>query len=59
MRRVVDQIYMDPKIKDYIIDLVAATREPGRYLPELSPFIEYGASPRHPLSSPGCQSPRF
>lgn len=40
---------MDPKIKDYIIDLVTATREPGKYLPELSPFIEYGASPRATL----------
>jgi MoxR-like ATPase len=49
LRRVVDQIYMDPKIKDYIINLVTATREPGKYLPELGPFIEYGASPRATL----------
>jgi len=49
LRGVVDQIYMDPKIKDYIVDLVTATREPARYLPELSPYIEYGASPRATL----------
>lgn len=49
LRRVVDQIYMDPKIKDYIVDLVTVTREPAERLPELSPYIEYGASPRATL----------
>jgi MoxR-like ATPase len=44
---VVDDIYIDEKIKDYIIDIVFATREPGRYgLDEMTRFIEYGASPR-------------
>ncbi len=46
-RKVVDDIYIDEKIKDYIIDIVFATREPGRYgLDEMTRFIEYGASPR-------------
>jgi MoxR-like ATPase len=46
-RKVVNDIYMDEKIKDYIIDIVFATREPGRYgLDEMTRFIEYGASPR-------------
>ncbi len=46
-RNVVNDIYMDEKIKDYIIDVVFATREPGRYgLDEVTRFIEYGASPR-------------
>jgi MoxR-like ATPase len=46
-RNVVNDIYMDDKIKDYIIDVVFATREPGRYgLDEIARFIEYGASPR-------------
>ncbi len=49
LRKVVDQIYMDPKIKDYIVNLVIATREPARCLPELTPYIEYGASPRATL----------
>lgn len=45
--KVVNEVYIDTKIKDYIIDIVFATREPGRYgLEELERFIEYGASPR-------------
>ncbi len=46
LRSVVDQIYIDDKIKDYIVDLVIATREPGTYNLDLDEFIEYGASPR-------------
>lgn len=46
LRRVVDQIYMDPKIKDYIVDLVVATREPAKYHLDLAEYIEYGVSPR-------------
>ena len=46
LRSVVDQIYIDDNIKDYIVDLVIATREPGKYNLDLDEFIEYGASPR-------------
>jgi MoxR-like ATPase len=46
-RKVVSEIYIDSKIKDYIIDIIFASREPGKYgLAELERFIEYGASPR-------------
>ncbi len=47
-RKVVDEIYVDEKIKNYIIDLVFATREPASYhsLGDLDRLIEYGASPR-------------
>ncbi|WP_373046418.1 AAA family ATPase [Vulgatibacter sp.] len=46
-RAVVDAIYVDPKVKDYVVDLVFATREPDRAgLRELVDYIEYGASPR-------------
>ncbi len=46
-RQVVNEIYIDDKIKDYIIDIVFATREPGNCgLDEFARFIEYGASPR-------------
>jgi MoxR-like ATPase len=45
-RRVVDSIYIDDKVKDYIVDLVWATREPQAYKLDLQPFIHYGASPR-------------
>jgi MoxR-like ATPase len=41
------QIYVDDKVKDYIVDVVFATREPSRYnLKDLGPLIDYGASPR-------------
>ncbi len=46
LRSVVDQIYIDDKIKDYIVDLVFASREPQKYKLDLDEFIEYGASPR-------------
>ena len=46
LRTVVDQIYIDDKIKDYIVDLVIATRDPQKYGLSLGEFIEYGASPR-------------
>lgn len=46
-RQVVDGIYVDEKIKNYIVDLVFATRDPKAYkLDNLSLFIAYGASPR-------------
>jgi MoxR-like ATPase len=46
-RRVVNAVYVDEKIKDYIVDLVFATREPASCgLDEIASLIEYGASPR-------------
>jgi MoxR-like ATPase len=40
-------LYMDERIMDYIVDIVHATREPGAAgLEDLSPLIEFGASPR-------------
>ena len=45
-REVVDEIYIDTKIKDYIVDLVMATREPAAYRIPASELIQYGASPR-------------
>jgi len=46
VRSVVDEIYIDEKIKDYIVDVVCATREPNKYGIEMGNFISYGASPR-------------
>ncbi len=47
MRDVVSMIYIDDKVKDYVLALVAATREPRRAnLADLEPLIEFGASPR-------------
>jgi MoxR-like ATPase len=46
LRAVVDEIYIDDKIKDYIVDIVCATRQPAKYGIEMGNFINYGASPR-------------
>jgi len=48
-RALVDEIYIDDKIKEYIVNLVFATREPAAYGLDLAPLIEYGASPRATL----------
>jgi len=48
-RALVDQIYIDDKIKDYVVNIVFATREPQAYQLDLGPLIEYGASPRATL----------
>ena len=44
--RVVNTIYVDEKVKDYIVDIVGATRDPRAHGLELNGFIQYGASPR-------------
>jgi len=50
VRQLLEQIYTDEKIEQYIVDLVIATRRPAEFgLPELSPRIQYGASPRASL----------
>ena len=45
-RSVVDTIYLDAKVKQYIVDIVYATREPQESGLDIAPYIEYGASPR-------------
>ena len=46
-RRTVEQIYVDDKVKDYIVDVVHATRSPAKHgLKDLDGLVEYGASPR-------------
>ena len=46
VRAVVDEIYIDEKVKDYIVNIVCATRDPKAYGLDLANFISYGASPR-------------
>ena len=47
LRGVVDQVYMDEKIEQYIVDLIEATRKPELYkLKDLKGLIQYPASPR-------------
>ena len=49
-RAVVHEIYVDDKVKDYILDVVFATRDPvGHGMKDLAGSIEYGASPRATL----------
>ena len=45
-QQVVTRVYMDEKVKDYILDIVFATREPEKYKVDVKPLIAYGASPR-------------
>jgi len=45
-REIVSQVYIDDKIKDYIVDLVYATRSPEEYNLDIKSLISYGASPR-------------
>ena len=45
-REVINNIYTDDKVKDYIVDMVCCTREPERYSIDVADFIQLGASPR-------------
>jgi MoxR-like ATPase len=46
-RAVVNEVYIDAKVEQYIVDIVFATREPEKYgLADIKPLIAYGASPR-------------
>lgn len=50
MRLIVDNIYVDEKIKEYVTDIVFATRKPQDYKLDISHLIEYGCSPRASIS---------
>jgi MoxR-like ATPase len=45
-QKVVNEIYMDDKIKDYILSIVFATREPEKFQLAIKDYLRYGASPR-------------
>ncbi|AWT59853.1 MAG: hypothetical protein DF168_01050 [Candidatus Moanabacter tarae] len=50
-RKIVNGIYIDEKVRDYIVDIVFATRVPDKFgLQEIRDFIQYGASPRATIS---------
>src|ERR1043165_2201768 len=49
-RQVINDIYIDDKVKDYIVDLVCATREPEVHNIQVKEFIQLGASPRATIS---------
>jgi MoxR-like ATPase len=46
LRRGVNAIYVDDKIKRYIVEIVHATRQPQEYQLDIGPYIQHGASPR-------------
>lgn len=46
LRDLTDEIYIDEKIEEYIVNIIDATRHPEDYGLELSNYIQYGASPR-------------
>jgi MoxR-like ATPase len=46
-RKTIARIHLDPRLADYVVDLVRATREPGSVgLADVAPMIAFGASPR-------------
>ena len=53
-RELIDQIYIDDQIANYIVDLVQTTRTPEIVSEELAEFVEYGASPRATLALTLC-----
>ena len=49
MRRLVDRIHVDEKVRDYVVKIVFATRRPDEYKLDIKHLIQYGASPRATL----------
>ncbi len=45
-RRAVDLVYLDERLKRYIVDIVFATRQPGEFGLDIGKLIDFGASPR-------------
>ncbi|MBA3462858.1 MAG: MoxR family ATPase [Deltaproteobacteria bacterium] len=53
-RHVIDAIYVDEKVRRYIVSLVVATRDPGAFGLDLAPLIKLGASPRATIALTLC-----
>ena len=49
-RKYVNDVFVDPKIRDYIVDLILATRNPEDFNLKLGQYIQFGASPRATIS---------
>jgi MoxR-like ATPase len=54
MRKDVANVYLDPKLNSYIVDLIQATRNPGAYDPDLGRWSRFGASPRASIALARC-----
>ncbi len=53
-RHVIDAIYIDEKVRRYIVSLVVATRDPRAFGLDLEPLIKHGASPRATIALAMC-----
>jgi MoxR-like ATPase len=58
MRRDVADLYLDPKLNNYIVDMVQATRNPKVYDPDLARWCRFGASPRASIALARCARAR-
>jgi MoxR-like ATPase len=58
MRRDVANLFLDPKLNNYIVDLVQATRNPKVYDPDLARWCRFGASPRASIALARCARAR-
>jgi MoxR-like ATPase len=58
MRRNVAELYLDPKLHSYIVDLVQATRHPKLYDADLARWCRFGASPRASIALARCARAR-
>lgn len=57
-RKIVDEIYIDEKVTNYILDVVFATRDPQKYKVNIEGLLEYGASPRATIALILCAKAR-
>lgn len=53
-RKVIKNVYIDEKLKNYIVSMVQATRNPGLYNQDLAAWISHGASPRAAIAALNC-----
>ena len=58
MRRDVARLYLDPKLNNYIVDLIQATRNPKAYDDDLGRWCRFGASPRASIALARCARAR-
>ena len=58
IRREVAELYLDPKLNNYIVDLVQATRNPKAYDKDLDRWCRFGASPRASIALARCSRAR-
>ncbi len=58
MRRDAANVFLDPKLNSYIVDLVQATRKPGAYDDTLARWCRFGASPRASIALARCARTR-